>query len=83
LREFKGSQFFMPRALELGEATYEWGKAGSVVFTIKPCPVPCLKGSFHGVIDKSTVGASLNANTTDNLSMGGARLVFQKEIIFE
>jgi hypothetical protein len=52
-------------------------------FHNKTMSVPCLKGSFHGVIDKSTVGASLNANTTDNLSMGGAGLVFQKEIIFE
>jgi hypothetical protein len=83
LREFKGSRFFMPRTLELGEATDEWGKARFMVFTIKPGLVPCPEGSFHGEIDKANVGASLNANTTNNLSIGGAGLVFQKEIIFE
>jgi hypothetical protein len=40
LRELKGSWLFMPRTLELREATYEWGKAGFMVFTIKLGHVP-------------------------------------------
>jgi hypothetical protein len=45
----------------------------------RSCAIP---RSFHEEIDKATVGASLNANTTDNLLTGGVGLVFQKEIIF-
>jgi hypothetical protein len=40
LRELKGSWLFMPRTLELRETTYEWGKAGFMVFTIKLGHVP-------------------------------------------
>jgi hypothetical protein len=54
-----------------------------MIFTIKPGHVPPLEGSFHWEIDKATVGASLKTNTTDNFLIGGAGLVFQKEIIFE
>jgi hypothetical protein len=59
------------------------GKVVFMVFTIKPGHVPSLEGRFHGEIDKTIVGVSLNANTTDNLLIGGTGLVFHKEIIFE
>jgi hypothetical protein len=81
--EFEGSRFFMPSTLVLGKATNKWGKVRFMVFTIKPSLVPPMEGSFHQKIDKATIGLSLKANTTDNFSIGGAGLVFQKEIIFE
>jgi hypothetical protein len=81
--EFKGSWFCMPCTLELGKATNKWGKAGSMAFTIKPSLVPPPEGSFQWGIDETTVGVSLKANTTDNFLIGGARMVFKKEIIFE
>jgi hypothetical protein len=81
--EFEGSRFFIPSTLELRKVTNDWGKAGFMIFTIKPGHVPPLEGSFHWEIDKATVGASLKTNTTDNFLIGGAGLIFQKEIIFE
>jgi hypothetical protein len=73
----------MPSTLELGKATYKWGKAGFMIFTIKQGLVPSPKGIFHWEIDKATVGTSLKANTTDKFLIGDVGLVFQKEVIFE
>jgi hypothetical protein len=83
LGEFRGSRLFMPSTLKLRKMTNERGDAGFTVFTIKPGLVPFSERSFLQEIDEVTVGVSLKADTTNNFSIGGAGLVFQKETIIE
>jgi hypothetical protein len=83
LGEFKGSRLFMPSTLELGKMTYEWGEVWFMIFAIKPGHVPSPERGFHQKINEPIVGASLKVDTANNFSIGGAGLVFQKELIFE
>jgi hypothetical protein len=38
---------------------------------------------FQGKIEEITVLAGLDVNTTNDLSLGSTRLIFQEEIMFE
>jgi hypothetical protein len=46
LGEFGGGWFFMPGSMELGESAHKGGKAGLIIFTIKPRFVPSSERSF-------------------------------------
>jgi hypothetical protein len=63
--------------------TVEGGKAGFVVFAIKPLFMPTLERGFQWKIEEIMVRMNLDANITDDLSLGSDTLVFQEEVMFE
>jgi hypothetical protein len=75
--EFDGSRFFVPSPLIFRESAYERKDAWFMVFIVKPCLVPSLERSLHRKVKEST------RTYSNNLSVGGAWLVFQKEVIFK
>jgi hypothetical protein len=83
LGELSGDRFFVPCPLELREMTYEWREAGFMVFTVEPSPVPSTERRLHLKTNKTTIRTSLKTNAIDNLSVDGAGLVFQEDVIFE
>jgi hypothetical protein len=54
-----------------------------MVLAIEPLLAPTLEGCFQGKVEEISVRAVLNADTSHHLALGGARLVFYKEILFE
>jgi hypothetical protein len=81
--EFDGSWFFMPSPLIFRESAYERKDAWFMVFIVKPCLVPSLERSLHRKVKESTQRVSLKTHASNNLSVGGTWLVFQKEVIFK
>jgi hypothetical protein len=71
-----GSTGLMDLANEIWEARF-------MVFVVEPGFAPSFEQSFHWEIKKATMRASLDANTTDYLSVIYAGLVFQEEVAFE
>jgi hypothetical protein len=64
------------------DASDKGWKAWFVIFAIKPLFIPTLERCFQWKSVEIAVQASLDANTVDDLPLGGARLVFQ-EVMFE
>jgi hypothetical protein len=83
LRDFEWSPLFTPGSLELGELAYEGGEAGFMILAIEPCSMPSPERIFQGKIKEISKRASLEAYTPYNFPVGGARLVFQEEVVFE
>jgi hypothetical protein len=54
-----------------------------MVLVMEPLRVPSLEGSFQAKNEKLLVHAGLDADTAHQLALGGARLVFQDEIMLE
>jgi hypothetical protein len=54
-----------------------------MIFAIEPLFVPSFERGFQGVVKEVTAQASLNTNTTNNLLVSNARLIFQEEIMLE
>jgi hypothetical protein len=54
-----------------------------MIFAIKPLFMPALERYFQWEIEEIMVRMSLDADTTDDISLGSARLIFQEEIMFE
>jgi hypothetical protein len=54
-----------------------------MVFIIEPLFVPSFETGFQGEITEVTAWASLDANTTNDLLVSCARLIFQEEIMLE
>jgi hypothetical protein len=65
----------MPGPLIFGEPGDECGKAGFVVFTIEPSPMPTPKRILRGKFKEATVRASPKTHTSDNLTVLDAQLV--------
>jgi hypothetical protein len=74
---------FHPGPVELMEMANERGKAGLMVFAVKPLLVPPLEGRFQREIKDVAMQASLDANTTNDFVFCYTRLIFQKEIMLE
>jgi hypothetical protein len=82
--EFKRSRLFAPRPLKFRESAYERREDGFIVLAVEPHSVPSTKGSLHGNFMKASARASLlETYTFTNLTVSGARLVFQEEVIFK
>jgi hypothetical protein len=62
---------------------YSGKKARLIVFIIEPLFVPSFERGFQGEVKEVTAQANLNANTTNDLLVSGARLIFQEEIMLE
>jgi hypothetical protein len=54
-----------------------------MVLIMEPMRVPTLEGSFQVKNEKLLVHAGLDADIAHQLVLGGARLVFQDEIMLE
>jgi hypothetical protein len=63
--------------------TDEGGKVGSMIFSRKPVCMPTLERCFQWDIEETMVWTSLDADTADVWSVGGARLIFQEKIVFD
>jgi hypothetical protein len=83
LREFDGSRLFKPSPLAFGESAHERREVRFMVFIVKPGPVPSPKRSLHRKVKETAQRASLETLTSDNFAVRGARLVFQKAVIFK
>jgi hypothetical protein len=81
--EFESSQLFVPSLLIFRESAYERKEAWFMVFIVESYLVPSPKRSLHRKIKEVTQRVSLETHASDNLSVCGARLVFQKEVIFK
>jgi hypothetical protein len=46
-----------------------------VVLTIEPCPMPSPKRGFQRKVEEASVRASLKTYTSDDLLVGGTRLI--------
>jgi hypothetical protein len=51
-----------------------------MVPAIEPCPVPSPKRGFQGKIKEASARVSLKTYTSNDLSVGGTRLILQEEI---
>jgi hypothetical protein len=72
-----------PKLCHTWEGGQRRGKDQVHDFRNKPLFVPTLERYFQGDIDEITIQTSLDADITDDLSLGSARLIFQEEIVFE
>jgi hypothetical protein len=83
VRELDRSRLFKPSPLTFVELAHEGREARIMVFIVESSLVPSLEGSLHRKVKDATRRASLETYAFDNLSVIGARWVFQKEVIFE
>jgi hypothetical protein len=83
LRDFEWSRLFTLGSLELGELAYEGWEDGFVILTVEPCSMPSLERIFHEKIKETSTRAGLEAYTPYNFLVGGVRLVFKEEMVFE
>jgi hypothetical protein len=67
----------------LREVADKGGEVGLVILTVKSLFMSALERWFQGKIEEITVLAGLDVNTTNDLSLGSTRLIFQEEIMFE
>jgi hypothetical protein len=81
--EFCSSRLFLPCLLKFRESVQESGYAGFMVFIVKPSPVPYLERRFHQKVKEATKGTSLKSNTSNNVLVTSAWLVFQEEVVLK
>jgi hypothetical protein len=79
LREFEWGGLFTPSSLELRVSTYKGSEDKFMVLAIKPCPMPSPERSLQRKVEEASTRAGLKTYTPNNLSVSGARLVFQKK----
>jgi hypothetical protein len=61
----------------------EGGGARFMVFTVELGPMSSLERSLQRKIEKVAMWVRLDANTTNDLLLGRARLILQEEVMFE
>jgi hypothetical protein len=83
LGKLKWSWLFAPSTIELRELAQEGREAGLMILAIEPCPVPSLKSSFQGKVEKADTRAGLETYEPNNLSVGSIQLILQEELVFE
>jgi hypothetical protein len=73
----------MPGSLKFRESTYEGRETGFTIFTMILDFVPSPERSFHGAVEEAATWVSLESNASDDLTVTGAWLIFQKNVLLE
>jgi hypothetical protein len=69
--------------LKFRESAYEGRDVGFMIFTTKLGFVPSSEGSFHVEVEEATTRVSLESSASDNHSVIGTQLIFQKKVMLE